>query len=106
MAIRDFQPGDWVVFRKQKTSSAPGPRARGTSPSSKGETYTYVVDKFWIIQEVRDDGQVVLRTRKGKEHTLSPDDPRLRHASWWEKWLFGGRYRAAEASKPILAMFR
>lgn len=89
-------PADWVVYRKQKHSTSPGPRAKEVSAAPRGETYSYVVDKFWVVQEQLEDGRLLLTTRRGKEHTVSPDDPNLRHARWWERWLYRRRFSEAE----------
>jgi hypothetical protein len=37
------------------------------------------------VEQVRDDGTLVLLTRRGKRHEVAPDDPRLRRANWWER---------------------
>jgi hypothetical protein len=91
-----FEPGDWVIFRKTKFSQRPGPRARHVAPATRGEEYSYVVDKFWIVRAVRDDGALELVTRKGKLHAMSPDDPRLRPLRWWERWTYRRRFEAIE----------
>jgi hypothetical protein len=76
-----------VVYRKQKSSVHPGPHARDIQPAEHGDTYSYSVDKFWRVVAVQLDRTLVVRTRKGKEHTIRADDPNLRRAHWWE-WLF------------------
>jgi hypothetical protein len=96
MPAARFKPGQWVVYRKQKHSTSPGPRARKVEPAGRGETYTYVVDKFWVVQEVCDDGRLRLRTRRAKEHVVAPDDPQLRPASWRERWWFRERFLDVE----------
>ena len=95
MGVRRFQAGDWVTFKKQKTSTSPGPRAQDMTPTTKGDTYSYIVVKYWVVEEVFDTGHVGLRTKRGKQHVLAQDDPRLRKARWWERWMFQGRFRAA-----------
>ena len=80
----EFAPGDWVIYRKSKRSPVPGPRAKQIAPSVHGDDYGYVVDKFWIVQEVLPDGRLRLRTRRGKDHQIAPDDPNLRRPRWWE----------------------
>lgn len=88
--------GDWVVYRKQKYSTAPGPRAKQVSAAPQGETYSYVVDKFWVVKQLLDDNRVLLVTRTGKEHTVSLSDPKLRAANWWQRWLYRDRFLATE----------
>ncbi len=87
----DYQPGDWVVFSVSKFSTEPGPRAHDIHPAPFGETYQYVVDKYWAVREVS-AGMVELVTRRGKVHRVSRQDPRLRPASWWERWLHRDRF--------------
>lgn len=98
MGVKRLHPGDWVIVRKQKVSTSPGPRARQTSPASKGDTYAYLVEKYWVVEQVFDDGRIGLRTRRGKRHIMSPTDPRLRKARWWERWLLRRRFRAVEST--------
>jgi hypothetical protein len=93
---RAFKPGDRVVYRKTKHSTTPGPRAKQISPAPQGEDYGYVVEKFWVVVEVLDDGRVRLRTRRGKEHLISAADPNLRRANWWQSWLYRSRFEDIE----------
>ena len=88
-----FSAGDWVVYRKSKRSTTPGPRAQGVVASTKGEKYSYVVDKYWVVECIEDNGELVLRTRRGKLHRVSPDDANLRHAGLIEKLLYRNRFR-------------
>jgi hypothetical protein len=92
MVKRKFRKGDPVVYRKVKSSTHPGPRAHDIQPSGGGEDYVYVVDKFWIVTEVRDDGQLKLVTRTGKTHLVRSDDIGLRHASWRERLFSANRF--------------
>ncbi len=91
-AVARLQSGDRVVYRKQKSSVSPGPRAKAVYASPKGEAYHYVVDKYWVVQQVFDDGTVEVRTRQGKLHRIDATDPRLRPAKWWEKLLYSNRF--------------
>ncbi|MEP5993360.1 MAG: hypothetical protein ABJ301_29250, partial [Rhodopirellula bahusiensis] len=47
-----WKRGDWAIYRKSKRSKVPGPRASSVKPNLKGETYNYVVQKFWMVDEV------------------------------------------------------
>ncbi len=87
-----YRVGDCVIYRKTKHSEHPGPRARRISPAPNGEEYTYLVDKFWVVEDVQDDGGIVLRTRRGKQHTVSAHDPKLRKARLWERVWFRSRF--------------
>ncbi len=94
--MKEFKPNDWVVYRKQKFSASPGPRAKNVSAPKHGDTYSYVVDKYWVIKQRLDDNSLLLVTRTGKEHVVDADDPRLRLAKWWERWLLADRFRGED----------
>lgn len=87
-----FRVGDPVIFVVSKSSTDPGPRAKHVHPAPAGETYSYQVEKFWTVADVRSDGHVVLVTRRGKQHDVNLSDPRLRAARWWEKWIYRDRF--------------
>ena len=93
-----FKKGDPVVFVVSKNSSDPGPRAKNIHPAPAGETYSYMVEKFWTVVEVRPDSHLLLVTRRGKQHDVVVDDPRLRPARWWERWLYKKRFPPLHAS--------
>ena len=99
MSVDDFSVGDWVIYTKQKVSQSPGRRAQEVSPAKKGDTYSYVVDKFWIVADRHEDGKLMLKTRRGKQHTVDADDPMLRKASWWERILYASRFSFAKADE-------
>lgn len=88
---RNYRVGDWVIYRKLKCSSHPGPRAQDVIPAPKGETYTYAVEKYWIVVE-RESDNLVVRTRTGKIHNVRTSDPNLRRPHWWETLLFRERF--------------
>jgi hypothetical protein len=93
-----YEVGDWIIYRKQKSSSNPGPRAEDLQPAPRGEDYTYHVDKFWTVVEIQEDGKILARTRRGKEHLIDPDDPALRKPRWWEKLLWKNRFPTVASS--------
>lgn len=92
MRTRMFKPGDPVIFRKSKLSTRPGPRAEEIHPAPRGETYSYEVDKFWVVVETREDGTVVVETRRGKQHVIDANHPRLRHINLWERLFYRSRF--------------
>ena len=96
-----FAMGDWVLYRKSKLSVSPGPRAKAISPASKGDTYSYFVDKFWVVQELLTDGRLRVRTRRGKCHLLEGSDPSLRRANFWERWIYRDRFRKVEGNVKL-----
>ena len=65
-----FSCGDHVVYRMKKFTVRPGPRAKQIQPAEHGDFYDYIVDKFWIVEEVLNDGRLILRTRRGKKHIV------------------------------------
>lgn len=87
-----FKPGDPVIYRMDKYSARPGPRARDVHPASRGDTYSYSVDKFWRVSDVRRDGSVVLYTRRGKVHVCDPGDVHLRKPGVLERLVYWSRF--------------
>jgi hypothetical protein len=92
-----FQTGDPVIFTKTKFSVHPGPRAEDISPASHGESYSYLVKKFWTVVANTGD-RLLVRTRTGKQHWIDLDDPALRAPTWWEQLRYRGRFPAAGES--------
>ncbi len=99
MAKKQLKRNDWVVYRKQKTSKTPGPRASDVRPAGKGDSYNYMVDKYWVVEEVLDSGEVKLCTRRGKRNVVPADDPQLRSASWWERLVYRSRFNSIDLSE-------
>ena len=91
-----FQRGEPVIYRLTKSSMKPGPRAQKVAPAPQGDTYSYLVEKFWVVRDVLSDGRVVLATRRGKEHVIDADDPNLRRARWWERIVYRSRFPGIE----------
>ena len=99
MIQTQYQPGDWVVFRKTKFGVRPTDRAVEVTPCPNGDGYTYQVDKFWVVERLLQDGRVVVRTRRGKRHEIDPEDRCFRHASLWDRiW---NRDRFSETEQQI-----
>jgi hypothetical protein len=99
-----FRPGDVVVYRKQKSSIHPGPHAKDIKPAAHGDSYSYSVEKSWRVVAVQPDHKLVVRTRKGKKHTIPENDPNLRRIHWWERLLFWHRFpprTSGEASRSM-----
>lgn len=88
-----FKRGDLLIYKKQKHSDHPGPRAHSTAASVQDGVFSYVVDKYWIVVDVCEDGTLEVQTRGGKRHRLHADDPNLRHATWWQRIWNRSRYR-------------
>jgi hypothetical protein len=101
---RAFRQHEVVVYEKTKHGPHPGPRARAVRPAPLGETYDYLVDKYWIVVASRTDGSLVLRTPGGKLHELRVADPCLRRPTLREKlWLHlagAGRGRLRALRQP------
>lgn len=91
-AAREYQVGDPVVYRKTKRSAHPGPRAEMVDAAPRGEDYVYEVDKYWVVAGHTDEGMLILRTRRGKQHIVGPDDPKLRPATFAERLFKGWRF--------------
>jgi hypothetical protein len=95
---RTFKPGDLVVFRRRKDTTHPGRRAQDVQATPHGDLYSYFVEKAWIVESVLADGQLLLKTRRGKTHVVDPGDPNLRHANLWDRLRY--RLRFAELRSP------
>jgi hypothetical protein len=87
-----FRPGEVVVYRKHKSSLHPGHRARDVQPAPHGDSYSYSVEKFWLVVAVQSGNTLVCRTRKGKLHAVAADDPNVRPLRWWEKLFLRHRF--------------
>ena len=79
-------------FTKPNTAKSPVLAPGKSRPTPHGDDYAYVVDKYWLVKECREDGTVVLVTRRGKEHLVKADSPNLRHANWWERFVHKNRF--------------
>lgn len=90
--VATVQVGDPIVYRKQKASSHPGPRARAIRPAERGDFYYYLVNKFWTVENVLGDGRIVVRTRTNKKHYLRPNDPNLRKPKLIERLRYRDRF--------------
>jgi hypothetical protein len=91
-----FKLGDCVIYRKQKSSTRPGPNAKEIYPAPNGDSYSYEVDKFWKVVALHPGTkEIIVCTRRGKQLTLNEDDPALRRAHWLERFLFRSRFPQA-----------
>lgn len=89
-----FCRGDLVIYRMTKYSTRPGPRATNVHPARYGDTYSYTVDKFWVVADILADGTVVALTRRGKKNHVRANDPMLKRANWLQKLLYRARFAA------------
>jgi hypothetical protein len=101
--VGSFSANDWVVYTREKHSLSPGKRAKNISPSPHGEMYSYEVDKYWVVRQVKDD-LIILETRRGKQRSVPLGDSRLRKARLWEKLFFASRFPSkSSAQNPDFA---
>ncbi len=82
-----YRVGEKVIYTLDKYTPRPGPRAKNVFATPNGESYQYQVDKYWVVAAIRPDGSLVLQTRRGKNHIVTVDDPRLRKASIFQRIL-------------------
>jgi hypothetical protein len=87
-----YRVGDPIVYHKPKSSACPGPRARQVYPLEHGELYHYVVDKFWKVSSVNNDGTIEVVTRTGKKHVLTTSDPNIRKAHPIQQMFYRKRF--------------
>lgn len=95
-----FKTGTPVIYSKDKCSLRPGRRARAVSPT-RGDTYTYYVNKFWLVERSLNENELIVRTRKGKRHIVRADSPSLRKAHFWERLLFRNRFPSPADSNLV-----
>ena len=100
MFRRRFRKGDWVVYRRLKYTNHPGRRAHDIYASENGDAYDYFVDKFWVVDDVLADGNLLLRTRRGKTHVVGNQDLNLRHATLWDRIRNRRRFIELQATRP------
>lgn len=99
-----WRAGDWAIYRKSKRSTHPGERAFEIKANVKGETYAYVVDKFWVVDAVLEDGTIVLKTARGKKHHIAPDDRNLVRPNLWTRLRWTERFLSiANQEQPATA---
>jgi hypothetical protein len=67
-------------------------------PSAHGEEYSYVVDKYWTVEREVDETTVEVRTRRGKRHRLSRDDPHLKRARILDRIFHASRFPTLHAT--------
>ena len=87
-----YKVGDFIVFRKWKSSTHPSPRAKETYPSKHGDTYTYGIDKYWKVVEIIDGDTIEVETRRGKRHRLSLKTAKFRKMNFLDRWLMGREF--------------
>ncbi len=86
------QEGDFIIFKKWKSSTHPSPRAKDLYPSPMGETYWYRIDKFWKVIRVIDSHTLEVETRRGKRRRVANDESSLRKVGLLDKWLHRDRF--------------
>ncbi len=84
--------GDPIIYRKRKSSERPGPRAKQVFPLKNGDKYHYVVDKFWTVTNIREDGSFEVVTRTGKRHKLDQSDPNIHKPRLLEQVIYRSRF--------------
>ena len=92
MIQRAYRINESVVYCLTKHSVRPGQRARLVDPAPRGDWYTYCVDKYWLVEDVLSDNELILRTRRGKRRRVRSDDPNLRRPSLWERLVLAKRF--------------
>ena len=88
-----FNRGDLLIYKKQKQSNRPGPRARSVASAVQDGVFSYVVDKLWIVGTIGEDGTLEVHTRSGKCHQVAADDPNLRRVNWWQSIWYRSSYQ-------------
>lgn len=89
---RPLRPGVPIVYRVQETSTRPSPDAVDVFPSEHGESYDYLANRYWRVEEVLPDGWIVARTPLMEHQYLRRNDPNLRKASLLERLRHAARF--------------
>jgi len=87
-----FKVGEFVIVAKSKRSTHPSPQAKHIHPAQHGETYSYIIEKFWKVVQVFDNGTMEIETRRGKRHRVDMDTPLLRKAGFWDRLMYRHRF--------------
>ena len=87
-----IKTGEFVIFSKPKMSTHPSPRAKEIYPAQHGDTYSYIIEKFWKVVRILDDNTIEIETRRGKRRRLNKDTPLLRKPGLLERFVFRNRF--------------
>ncbi len=87
-----FKVGDKIIYHKPKSSFHPSPKARQVCPLEHGEDYHYIVDKFWEVAQVHEDGTLEVVTRTGKKNRLQANDPNISKINPIQHLLYRKRF--------------
>ena len=98
MSKTQLQTGDLVIYRQRKFGRQPALHARNIAPSPNGDDYSFTVEKYWVVSEVRDDGTLVAMSRTGKLRVLAQNDPLLTRATWMQRLLYRSRFPGVDGS--------
>ncbi len=90
--MRQFSVGDKIIYHKPKSSFCPSPRAREVYPLEHGEDYHYIIDKFWEVAQVNNDGTLDVITRTGKKNRLQALDPNITTANPIQHLMYRKRF--------------
>ena len=82
-----YKIGDYIVFKKWKSSTTPSPRAKDMYPSQHGDMYRYSIDKYWKVVEILDENTIEVETRRGKRHRISVKTENVRRMNFLDRWL-------------------
>ena len=80
--MKNFYVNDWILYEEQITSDVVKPGAHDIYPGKMGDLYNYQIDRVWRITKVHPDGWIDAKGPQGDLHHVSPDDKRLKKASW------------------------
>jgi len=80
--MRKFRPGDLVIYYEQ---------ARCLDPADGGD-FDCVTPHYLTVRESGKKGTLVLQTHTAQFIVTRNDDPALRRARWWERWVYSRRF--------------
>ena len=89
---RPLRPGAPILYRMQESSTCPSQDAIDVYPSEHGESYSYLAQKYWRVEEVLEDGSILALTPLMEHQYVRPDDPNLRRANLIERLRYAARF--------------
>jgi len=90
--MKQYKVGDKIIYHKPKSSLRPSQKARQVYPLEHGEAYHYIVDKFWEVAQVHEDGTLEVVTRTGKKNRLLANDPNISKVNPIQHLLYRKRF--------------
>ena len=90
-----FRPGDIVVYSGRMSGPRPGPAAQNIVPSENGESYTWHVEHYARILDVRPNGFLLVRSETDGESIVDSQSVSIRRLNLMQRLFRNPRRRSA-----------